>query len=226
MHKSVFVVMPVHGRQEQSVDTMRRLIGTAHYPATYLSVGGYADANIVNTVGSVAGCQPILVNTLVATYWQSLHRATAGLSDDALIVNVANDVLPCHQWLQRAVDDYRSEADKYNNPYDPVIGFNGDGHLEEHACHFMISMERIRSYGGWPTWYHHNFGDTEIVQRAESTGDFYKSKYAILFHNHPYVSGAPSDAVYAEGNSKFQDDRRLFLYRKERGWDPSLIRLP
>ena len=218
MH-SVFVVMPVHGRKEQSVDTMRRLIGTAHYPATYLAVGGYADADIVNAVGSVAGCQPIMVNTPVATYWQSLERATVGLADDALVVNVANDVLPCHMWLQRAIQDYQTQYEKYNSPHGQVIGFNGDGHLEEHACHFMIAMERVRLYGGWPTWYHHNFGDTEIITRADDSGDFYKSKFAILFHNHPYVSGAASDSVYAEGQQKFMDDRRLFEHRKANGWN-------
>ena len=213
MH-NVVVVMPIRGRQAQSIECMNRLIKTASYPATYIAVGGIDDRDTVSAVAkaNAPACMPMYYNDAKATYWQALKIATIGLPDDALIVNVANDLLPAVHWLRNAISSY----DNFGSDY--VIGFNGDGYKHEHSCHFMISMKHINEFGGWPIWYHHNFGDTEIIMRATHQRRYLKDVFAILFHNHPIVAGAPNDDVYTEGSSTFEFDRQLFEKRKAAQW--------
>jgi len=207
---SIMVVMPIYGRKMQSVEAMRRLINTASYSAQYIAVGGVAQVDTIDLCGQIAGVQRHVASTENCTYWEALHYATQNASGDTLVVNVANDVLPGAHWLLRAIEGY-------NEANDTVVGFNGDGHGEHHACHFMISMKRIRAMGGWPIWYNHNFGDTEICTRAREQYAFYKAPWAILYHNHP-VMGAAFDDVYHKGNATFERDRQMFLNRQERQW--------
>ena len=159
MPHNVMVVMPIYGRKEQSVEAMRRLINTASYSAVYVAVGGVAQVDTIDLCGRIAGVQRHVASPENCTYWEALHYATQNASDDTLVVNVANDVLPAAHCLLRAME-------WYNAAQDTMVGFNGDGHGDQHACHFLISMRRLRSYGGWPLWYYHNFGDTELCTRA------------------------------------------------------------
>lgn len=101
------------------------------------------------------------------------------------------------------------------------MGFNGDGHGPEHSCHFLIHRLLLAQLGGWPTWYRHNFGDTELCQRAAGLGCYAKAAWAILYHNHP-VAGAAADGVYAEGGAHWAEDQRLFEERRRLGWPSSI----
>lgn len=216
--REVVVVMPIRGRIEQSVDSMIRLWKTASYPATYIAVGGKEEAE---TIQKVVNAVPPSVAKISEqprlTYWQALALATEHLSDDTLVCMVANDVMPSMHWLRNALSDYEALQEDY------VIGFNGDGYtsINGHSCHIMISMNRIRRYGGWPVWYNHNFGDTELVARAIAEKSYYKSPWAVLFHNHYSVQAITStqvDAIYQEGTNTFMNDKKLFDQRKRRGW--------
>jgi hypothetical protein len=206
----VHVVMPVRGRREKSVEAMKRLKETAGYKASYVAIAGGADQEILQAMaGHCTAIVHLYQDSL--TYWQALHLSTKALPDDTYVVNVANDIIPAVNWLRRAVDyvNARPEA---------VIGFNGDGYDTRHACHFMISMKQVRAYGGWPVWYHHNFGDTEIITRAIEDGLFHKDPWAILFHDHPNVSGSQTDDVYRDGSRKFNEDMKLFEKRRGNKW--------
>lgn len=98
-----------------------------------------------------------------------------------------------------------------------MLGFN-DGHHElMHSCHFLISRALLDRYGGWPTWYDHNYGDTEICQRAIADGVYAKAPWAVLYHDHPYFGGT-DDAVYAEGRAQVERDRQLYEQRRRAGW--------
>jgi hypothetical protein len=112
-------------------------------------------------------------------------------ADTPLLVNLANDLIPGMHWLARAVTAYRSAF----GAGDGMIGFNGDSHEVNHSCHFLISRSLLERYGGWPTWYDHNYGDTELCQRAIADRCYGKAPWALLFHDHPYFGGA-DDAVY------------------------------
>lgn len=202
------VVMPVRGRYEQSIDCMKRLISTAGYPAKYIAITGADDEYIVRDMQNF--CTGMVSQSPSLTYWQALHYATVDVPDDTYIVNVANDILPCNLWLLRATEILSQQPWK-------VIGFNGDGYLD-HACHFIIQMKRIRNTGGWPLWYFHNFGDTEIIYRARQDGLFHKDPWSILFHNHPIISGQQTDDVYKLGMEHYEHDKRLFEHRRQSGW--------
>lgn len=204
------VVMPIRGRLEQTVDTLRRMRETGGYDAQYYAVGGSDESDTLSALEGIAD-KRLMSPTPALTYWQALSFATQDAADSTYIAMVANDLLPCSNWLQRAADWVEREPGL-------VVGFNGDGYGPNHSCHFLISMERIRAYGGWPVWYWHNFGDTEIIQRATEEGIYRKHPYAILFHNHPIVSRAPHDSVYAEGAMRYNDDQALYLRRSKSRW--------
>lgn len=206
--------MPVRGRLEQSVEAMMRLINTASYPAMYFVVGGQEDDDVITAVAEKTHAMPMRIDSPKATYWEGLAHVTKIFEDNTLVCNVANDVLPSMHWLRNALHDYNGFG------HDPIIGFNGDGYTSTrgHSCHFLISMKRIRQYGGWPVWYKHNFGDTEIVARAIEGNAYYKSPWAVLFHNHHSVGVNGLDAVYTEGNETFIADKQTFDLRKRNRW--------
>jgi GT2 family glycosyltransferase len=80
----------------------------------------------------------------------------------------------------------------------------------------LIHRDLLASFGGWPVWYHHNFGDTELCLRAQQAGRYGKAAWAVLFHDHVFF-GAPDDAVYAEGRSRAHEDEALFQQRRAAG---------
>ncbi len=203
------VVMPVYGREHQSIAAIKQLRATAGYEASWTVIGGLNEAGTLNMMPNT--CRRITATHDTLTYWQALALATQYTEDDVYIVNVASDVLGVNGWLKRAADYLTARPDV-------VFGFNGDGYEDYHACHFAIQMRKIRQYGGWPQWYYHNFGDTEIIQRAIAESAFHKDAWAILFHNHPYVAGADSDDVYQRGNSTYERDMLLYERRRRANW--------
>jgi len=146
------------------------------------------------------------------TYWQALAEETR-LSDTDLIVGLANDLLPGQHWLQRAYSAYRETFGSGPG----MVGFNDGHHETEHSCHFLISRSLLDHYGGWPVWYDHNFGDTELCQRAIADGLYVKAPWATLFHDHPYFGG-DDDRVYAEGRAQSDRDYQLYEQRRRAGW--------
>ena len=203
------VVMPVHGRHLQSIECMERLKQTAGYPAKFIAIGGAHDDATLLTMQRL--CTVMRSPSASIPYWQAMHMATQSVDDDVYVVNVANDVLPVIHWLTRAADFFRQFPDH-------VFGFNGDGYTTEHACHFAIRMKRVRDTGGFPQWYHHNYGDTEIITRAIEDGVFHKDPWSILFHNHPIIAGAQNDSVYMMGNKHYERDAELYMKRRSNQW--------
>lgn len=213
---SIVVVMPIRGRTTQTVDAFRRLWATANVPAQYIAVGGRDDMDTINAAAELNHVQPLIADVPRLSYWGALSMATQAVSDDTLVATVANDLLPVVGWLSRAKRDFEYYS-RVNR--DAVIGFNGDGYGDEHACHFLLPMRVIRRFGGWPVWYDHNFGDNEIVTRAKQESIWYKSPYAILYHNHPMIGAAQNyDATYEEGSLLFSRDGNLFERRKATNW--------
>jgi hypothetical protein len=148
------------------------------------------------------------------TYWQAMQYVS-DRTEAQLIINLANDLLPGHQWLGRAVAAYK---ETWPDPHDyGLLGFNDGHHETGHSCHFLIDRDLLNYLGGWPVWYDHNYGDTELCQRVIDLGFYAKAPWATLFHDHPYFGGQ-DDAVYAEGRAKADKDHQLYEWRKARGW--------
>lgn len=210
----VAAIMPCRGRAEQTVRNVKRLLATA----------GYSDWQLICMVDHDSAAMGLLANadlpiwrmdTEKRGYWNALQQATEYWRVDFThFVNLANDLLPGQHWMGRAVRDYQHEFG--DGP--GVIGFNGDSHETEHSCHFLISRALLDDYGGWPVWYQHDYGDTEIVARATTDNLYGKSPYALLFHDHPFFGAENMDAVYAEGRASSERDRQIFERRKANGW--------
>lgn len=208
---NIAAIMPCRGRFDQTIANADRLQKTAGADATWIAVGGSDEGDTLQTL-RLHGWQIAGAQTPRLTYWQALALATERTTATHLI-GLANDLIPGQHWLRRAVDAYQSEFGAMPG----LLGFNGDSHGVEHSCHFLIARQLLDRYGGWPAHYDHNFGDTELCQRAIADRCYAKAAWALLFHDHPYFGG-DDDAVYAEGRAQVTKDERLFQQRKAMGW--------
>lgn len=205
-------ILPCRGRLQQTVTNVKRLLATAGTDDWRLyAVAGKEDADVLSALTNLG----VATFTAVAdhlTYWQALQEVTS-VTSEPLIACLANDLLPGMHWLRRAVEAYR---DTFGVGLG-LLGFNGDSHEVDHSCHFLISRGLLDRYGGWPIWYQHNYGDTELCQRAISDGVYAKAPWALLYHDHPYWAGE-DDNVYAEGRASITQDQRLYNQRSKMGW--------
>jgi hypothetical protein len=213
----IAAIMPCRGRIEQTVRNAHRLLITANHPFTFFAVGGRDEHKLLDALkiglDEVEGDVQILKSDAPRlSYWQALTLATRATAATHLI-GLANDLIPGMHWLRRAVEAYQVEFGAMPG----LLGFNGDSHDVGHACHFLIARQLLERYGGWPVWYDHNFGDTELCHRAIADRCYAKAPWALLFHDHPYFGG-DDDAVYAEGRAQAGKDERLYLERKALGW--------
>jgi hypothetical protein len=211
----IAAIMPCKGRAEQTVRNVQRLLATAHkhHARTWQLYCVMADDDDTPAIELSQHCIAMQVATDRLTYWQALTYATERTDAD-LIVNLANDLWACDGWLATAEAEYRHHFG--DGP--GLLGFAGDGHGPEHSCHFLISRTLLDRYGGWPTHYQHNFGDTELCARARADGVYWKSAEATLEHCHVERGLAEDDAVYAAGRATYQRDAALFTERRAQGW--------
>jgi hypothetical protein len=208
----IAAIMPCRGRAEQTVTNLRRMIATAG-PVEYqlicvvdrdpVVLRSLADADL--PVWSIKSARP--------GYWHALKQATDYWPEFAFVANLANDLLPGQYWLTRAFAAYRQTFG--DGP--GMIGFNDGHHEVDHSCHMLISRSLLERYGGWPVWYNHTYGDTELCARAIEDGVYAKAPWATLFHDHPYFGGQ-DDGVYAEGRAGVDRDARLYVERRQAGW--------
>lgn len=212
---NIAAIMPCRGRPEQTVACVRRLLATAGHPFQLICVGGKDEHLLLDRLEGLGGFDIVKRDVSRLTYWQALQAAdlVADLRNATHLINLANDLLPGQHWLKRAVEAYQATFRDISG----LLGFNGDSHGVEHSCHFLISRALLDRYGGWPVWYDHNFGDTELCARAIADRVYAKAAWALLFHDHPYFGG-DDDQVYAEGRALASKDERLFLERKRLGW--------
>lgn len=213
----VVAILPCRGRKEQTEDCVRRLLATERMKHgldwQLVLSSGQEDADVVESIAKKTNTFGLIATEPRLSYWQALQEAT-NRYEATYYVCLANDLLPAVQWLSSAIDKmHETYPDNHG-----VVGFNGDGHTTNHACHFLISRSMLNDFGGWPVWYHHNFGDTEICVRAREKGRFVKAPYSILFHNHPWISAQKDDEIYEQGRSKFRDDEMQFINRRKKGW--------
>ncbi len=211
---AVAVILPCYGRHEQTLEyatRMRRKAG-AVISAEWWAVGGADEGDTVRALGA-EGWRFLVGLSGRYTYWQALEQATAA-SYAPILCAVANDVWAGEAWLALGLEAYRERfADG-----EGLMGFAGDGHGPGHACHFLIGRRLLAHLGGWPVWYRHNFGDTELCRRAQALGRYAKATKAVLEHRHPIVTGAPDDAVYQAGRAGWAEDEALYYARLNRGW--------
>lgn len=207
----VAVILPCKGRHEQTIRNAARLKAHAGHEAQWCAISGPDDERLTHYLNTEQGWANITLQP-APTYWQALEFASSRTSCP-LLCAVANDLLPSPHWLRRGMDAY---AARFGN--EPgLMGFNGDGYEHGHSCHMLIHRDLLASFGGWPVWYQHNFGDTELCQRAQQLNRYDKAPWAVLYHDHWRFGGAARDEVYQAGDVSFDKDRALFLQRKAAG---------
>lgn len=213
--------MPCRGRAEQTVKNVRRLLATAGDVEWRLVLVIDGDPALFQELAQVDAPIEVIASVKYSRkpsthrvgYWRSMQAGTEWASNADLLACLANDLLPGQHWLQRAHAAYR---ELFGDGLG-MIGFN-DGHWGvEHSPHFLISRSLLDRYGGWPVWYDHNYGDTELVARATQDGLYAKAPWAVLYHDHPYFGGV-DDATYAEGRARAERDRQLYEQRRASGW--------
>jgi len=216
---NVAAIMPCRARAEQTVTNVRRLLATAGYEDWRLVCVTDGDDMVADALAAEQIISDIAVHLIPYEsrlgYWNALQVATMHKrhADAPLLVNLANDLIPGRHWLKRGVDAYRARF----GDGDGLMGFNDGLHGPEHSSHFLISRTLLDRYGGWPVWYQHNFGDTELCRRAQRDGCYGKAPWAVLFHDH-VENGAADDAIYQEGRASYERDARLFEERRKAGW--------
>lgn len=209
----IAAIMPCRGRTEQTIANVKRLLAMAGRVEWQLIC--MVDSDHTTHTALVEAKQPIWVAANnFGGYWSCLSAAFAQWPEFPLIVNLANDLLPGRDWLERCYGAYRA---RFGEGGDGLMGFNDGLHGPELSPHFLISRRLLDRYGGWPVHYQHNYGDTELCLRALQDSCYGKAAWAVLYHNHPFM-GASEDSVYSEGQASFNQDRALFYERRERGW--------
>jgi hypothetical protein len=208
---TIAAILPCRGRHEQTIANVKRLRDTAGAPFQLIAVGGKPDFALLDQLAAM-DVYVLRSDVERVTYWQALAGATAQ-TEATHLINLANDLLPGQHWLRRAVEAYAGTFRGLSG----LLGFNGDSHEVGHSCHFLIARSLLDRYGGWPVWYDHSYGDTELCQRAIGDGLYAKSAWALLYHDHPYWGGQ-DDAVYQEGRALVDRDAALYEQRRRAGW--------
>jgi hypothetical protein len=209
----IAAILPCRGRVQQTVRNVRRLLATAGRVEWHLYCVCDGDRAVFDALRGIEPERMLpVLNTEQMGYWRALQAETDGTTEP-LLVNLANDLLPGREWLARGLAAYRARFGET----DGLMGFNDGIHGPEHSPHFIISRSLLDRYGGWPTHYRHNYGDTELCRRAQADGCYGKAPWAVLYHDHE-LTGADHDAVYAEGAATSDRDRALFDDRRRLGW--------
>lgn len=213
----VVAILPCRGREEQTRECVRRLLATVNIPHDtnwkLVLVSGTEDEQIVTSIANEFNVYGLVEQEERLSYWTALQRASTDYKGTHYAM-LANDLIPAVNWLSQAMNKLLSVFPDGNG----IVGFNGDGHGDSHSAHFIISQQLLDQFGGWPVWYNHNFGDTEFCIRAQEMGRYVKAPYAILFHNHPWISGQDDDEVYQAGRLRFRADEELFRIRRMQQW--------
>lgn len=212
----VTAIMPCRGRVAQTLTCIEHLQATAGESFELICVVD-DDPEVADAINKLRSFARVIRLSKRGGYWNALRVGT-NASRGHQIVNLANDVLPGHRWLARARETFREKFGEGEG----LVGLNDGLHGEEHSCHFLIDRSYLARLGGWPTWYDHNYGDTELCARARSEMRYAKSPWAVLYHHHWAQLGKKLfDRVYAEGGTHSDRDQRLFGLRQAAGWpDP------
>ena len=211
----IAAIMPCRGRAEQTVENIIRLRAAAHFPYKLICISTEPEVwKSLKTMGEYTPDEVVCYEQ-PKTYWEAMKLGMKWANDSTHVINLANDLLPGYSWLKTGVESY---IRRFGNR-EGLMGFNDGIHGPDHSPHFMIAVRLLDELGGWPIWYRHNYGDTEMCQRAQESQRYAKSAWAVMYHNHP-VTGANRDEVYKLGDKSVEQDRALYVQRKESGWTP------
>lgn len=209
----VTAIMPCYQRHAQTLALVPRLLATAGTDDWELVCVVNGDVPLAQELQRINRIRVIAGRSNVG-YWRALKEGTKRTTSQ-LVCNLANDLLPGHHWLRKALLAY----DTLYKDGIGMIGFN-DGIRNDQSAHFIIARDLLTRWYGeefWPTYYKHTYGDSEMCDRAKSEGKYAIAPFAVLYHDHPY-SGAQDDAVYKEGRATVPEDKAMYEMRRANNW--------
>jgi hypothetical protein len=211
----IAAIMPCRGRVEQTEGNIIRLRKASNFPYKLICIT--SEPEIWKTLRTMGEYSPdeVICREGRVTYWDAMQAGLMSMPAQHAthIVNLANDLLPGYQWLRKGVEAYTRRFGSGPG----LMGFNDGIHGPEHSSHFIIDRHMLEELGGWPIWYRHNYGDTELCRRTQEINRYGKAAWAVLYHNHP-VTGANKDSVYTEGDNDYLHDRQIFESRSKSLW--------
>ncbi len=221
----VSCIIPCYGRVDATLSLLPRLIDPK---VSGLELSDYEVIAVVNGDNALAERIKSIANVRVIAsgrnvgYWKALKAGTR-VANGALIVNLANDLLPGYHWLRKGLTAYEGAFKDGIG----LCGFN-DGIRSDQSAHFMIAKSLLRDWYGedyWPIVYGHSFGDSEVCDRARAIEKYVVAPFAVTFHNHFYT-GAPMDVTYSEGRATMMSDKSLYDARKATNWGQAPTQAP
>lgn len=115
-----------------------------------------------------------------------------------------------------------------------VVGTNDLGNpavlKSQHSTHPLVARCYIDRYGGYVgapgqvyfDQYDHQFVDCELVETAKARGCYAHCHSSVVEHLHPFWRKGEHDDVYAKGQKRGGQDRRLFETRRLL-WEPERV---
>lgn len=210
-------ILPCYGRHEQTLSLVPRLLSSSGIDRSdwELICVTQGEPELATKLQALSGIRVLAAKTNVG-YWRALKVATQR-SLAPILCNLANDLLPGHHWLRKALT-------AYDATFKDGIGMLGlnDGIRTDQSAHFLISRELLEQWYGqelWPTMYMHSFGDSEMCDRAKAIEKYVIAPFAIMYHNH-HFTGAVKDEVYTLGQKSMNADHELYEMRKANQWNP------
>lgn len=138
----VVAILPCRGRKEQTLECVRRLLATEIMQHgidwRLVVVSGTDDSDIVESIAQSTNIHGLVAEKPRLSYWEALQYGTNEFPADYYVC-LANDLLPAVRWLTSAMEKMQETFSDGVG----VVGFNGDGHQTNHACHLMISSKLL-----------------------------------------------------------------------------------
>jgi hypothetical protein len=137
-------------------------------------------------------------------------------TESEYVMFLADDTLPQPGYLKAALEAFTDGI---------LFVMTNDGTNTDRYGHFIFHRSLLPMLGGKLAHegYQHCCADSEFITRAKQMGVYKWCPESLIIHNHPFITGAPTDEYYQKAYSpEVRDkDRALFAARQAAGWPES-----
>jgi hypothetical protein len=126
---------------------------------------------------------------------------------------LADDTLPQTNYMKTALEAFTEGI---------LFVMTNDGTNTDRYGHFVFDRKLLPLLGGKLAHegYIHCCADSEFITRTKEMGVYKWCQESLVIHNHPFITGAPTDEYYQKVYSPEvrNQDRALFAARQAAGW--------
>jgi hypothetical protein len=144
---------------------------------------------------------------------EAINRDMEHAGDFDILIVVSDDMVPQVQGYDEIIVN---DMAKYFPDGLGALHYN-DGHANHQLCTLSIMTKQMYDHFGYiyNPEYHEMWCDNEFMDVCNEMGKMQYIDNVIVEHQYKRHG---TDDNYKRGDSKYQDDRRTYLYRKENGW--------